>query len=149
MSCERRESSNVSPQVFALFNAQASQDRSLAFAARLLESPGSDADIVGRAFRDAFGREPGDEELQASLRHWTEMTRRHAALSIPPVRYPKTVQREAVDELSGERFLFVEQLDVYGDFVPDLKPGDVDARTRGLAELCLVLFNANEFIYVY
>ena len=32
---------------------------------------------------------------------------------------------------------------------PDLKPSAADANTRALAEICLVLFNSNEFAYVY
>ena len=31
----------------------------------------------------------------------------------------------------------------------DFKPADVGPETRALAELCLVLLNANEFVYVY
>ena len=34
------------------------------------------------------------------------------------------------------------------DFVPDLYPADVSAEVRGLMEVCLVLFNANEFLHV-
>jgi hypothetical protein len=30
-----------------------------------------------------------------------------------------------------------------------LKPWDVSAETRALADICLVLLNSNEFIYVY
>ena len=59
------------------------------------------------------------------------------------------ISREAVEENTGEKFTFAERLNIAGDFVPDLQPADVDARTRGLAEVCLVLMNANEFIYVY
>jgi hypothetical protein len=33
--------------------------------------------------------------------------------------------------------------------VPDLQPNAVNARTRALADICLVLFNANEFAYIY
>jgi hypothetical protein len=149
MSCERRESSNVTPQVFALFNAQNSLDRSLAFAARLLERAESDAEVVRQAFREVYGRGPSQGELEASLDHWRNMTHRHQGITFRTHTYPKTVTREAVDELSGERFLFTEVLDVSDHFVPDLKPWDVDTRTRGLAELCLVLFNSNEFVYVY
>jgi hypothetical protein len=149
MSCERREASNVTPQVFALFNAENSLDRSLAFAARLLEVSSADDEVVRHAFRGAYGREPNADELTASLAHWAEMTQRHELITFPKKEYPKTVEREAVDELSGEGFVFNEVLDVYERFVPDLKPSEVDARTRGLAELCLVLFNSNEFIYVY
>jgi len=57
--------------------------------------------------------------------------------------------REAVEENSGTKFTFRELLDEYGDFKPDLQMADVDARTRGLAELCLVIFNSNEFVFVY
>ena len=57
--------------------------------------------------------------------------------------------REAVEENTGEKFTFKEKLAAYQEFVPDLKLIDVEAETRGLAEVCLVLFNANEFAYVY
>ena len=35
------------------------------------------------------------------------------------------------------------------DYVPDLQPADVDLRTRALSDVCLALFNAAEFSYVY
>ena len=62
---------------------------------------------------------------------------------------PLTIRRDAVEENTGEKFSFNEVLHSNADFVPDLQPGDVDVKTRALAELCLVLFNANEFSYVY
>jgi hypothetical protein len=43
---------------------------------------------------------------------------------------------------------FVETLHANAEFVPDLEPADCDARTRALADVCLVLFNTNEFAYV-
>ena len=57
--------------------------------------------------------------------------------------------REMVEEMTGLKFYWVEDLDIYQDYVPDLKPWDVNPETRALADLCLVLFNSNEFIYVY
>ena len=51
--------------------------------------------------------------------------------------------------LGLEMLTFVEPLEFAADFVPDLQLADVPPETRGLAELCLVLFNANEFSYVY
>jgi hypothetical protein len=33
--------------------------------------------------------------------------------------------------------------------VPDRKMADLPLETRALAEVCLVLFNTNEFAYVY
>jgi hypothetical protein len=62
---------------------------------------------------------------------------------------PLEVRREAVEENTGEKFSFQEKLPAYADFVPDLQPSDCDARTRALAEVCLVLLNSNEFAYVY
>jgi len=35
------------------------------------------------------------------------------------------------------------------DFVPDLQPADVDRHTRALSDVCLVILNSNEFVYVY
>ena len=62
---------------------------------------------------------------------------------------PLEVKREAVEENTGEKFTFNEKLEAYAEFVPDLQPTAVDARTRALADVCLVLFNTNEFSYVY
>ena len=53
--------------------------------------------------------------------------------------------------MTGEDFSWTEQLDIYSHpgYIPDLQPWDVTAEVRALAEVCLVLFNSNEFIYVY
>jgi hypothetical protein len=77
------------------------------------------------------------------------MTARQRRLTPAKATYPREVVREAVEENTGEKFTFVERLHAYADFIPDLNPADMDAETRGLADVCLVLFNANEFLYVY
>src|SRR5581483_12036492 len=58
LSCERRTESTVTPQVFSLFNGQASHDRALAFARRLEREADTPAARVERAFCLAFGRSP-------------------------------------------------------------------------------------------
>jgi hypothetical protein len=63
LSCEARESSTVTPQVFSLFNSASSYDRSLAFAARLQRESATPAAAVGLAFQLAFGRSPSPAEL--------------------------------------------------------------------------------------
>ena len=65
------------------------------------------------------------------------------------VKYPRTITRSLVEELTGRPFDYEEILPVFDAYVPDQKPADVDASTRALADLCLLLFNSNEFIYVY
>ena len=54
-----------------------------------------------------------------------------------------------VEENTGERFVFEERLFANEEFVPDLLPRDVDHHIRALADICLVLLNSNEFVYVY
>lgn len=148
-SCEARDASTVTPQVFSLFNSQITYDRALALAARVKQETDTRENALAKAFALAYGRTPSPKELDASLRHWTEMTARHLTLKPATTEPPLEVVREAVEENTGEKFEFTERLNLYVDFVPDLKPADVDAETRGLAEVCLVLFNSNEFAYVY
>lgn len=157
-SCESRDASTVTPQVFSLFNSQASYDRAVALAVRLQKEQATtnnsairnpQSAIIQRAFRLAYGRAPATEEIEACLAHWQKMTARHQHLTLEKPKYPTEVVRDAVEENTGEKFSFTEQLEFYRDFQPDLKLTDVDAETRGLAELCLVLLNANEFVYVY
>lgn len=151
LSCEMRDASNITPQVFALFNSEESYDRALAFAHRVLnERDGlSDEMAVRRAFRLAYGREPVQAEIEASIRHWEEMTGIQEAILFEPRSYPTEITRRAADERTGELFSFDEQLRVYEVYEHDLQPHEVDARTRGFADLCLVLLNSNEFVYLY
>ncbi len=149
LSCEAREASTVTPQVFSLFNSQSTYDRALAFAARLRKEAASPDEVVRKAFLLAYGRAPKPAEAAATRAHWQAMTAGHQNLKLEPAVYPREIEREAVEENTGEKFRFTEKLHAYADFVPDLQPHQVDAEIRGLAEVCLVLFNANEFSYVY
>ncbi len=149
-SCEGRDASTVTPQVFALFNGQASHHRALALAKRVMQDvPSSDDQALTRLFQLVFGRKPSPKEATACLAHWQKMTVQLQQAPPAAPRPPTQIRREAVEENTGENFAFSEALEANRDFVPDLQPGDVDARTRGLAEVCLVLLNSNEFAYVY
>ena len=148
-SCELRDSSNVTPQVFTLFNSEESADRALAFAARVLKETKGDGEAVRRAFRLAFGRVPNKAEAGDALQLWGETTKEQAKRNPKPRTYPTEVIRSANEENTGQTFTFVEKLFEYQDYQPDLQLHQVDARTRGFADLCLALLNANEFLYVY
>lgn len=147
--CELRDQSNITPQVFALLNGQDPHDRALAFAVRVLNETRSEEEAVGRAFELAFGRPPLEDEVRLTLDHWREMTARQTLLPVEPFTYPTEIVREANEENTGETFTFTEKLFVYENYVPDLQPHQADPRTRGLADVCLMLLNANELIYVY
>ena len=149
LSCEAREASTVTPQVFALFNSKATYDRALAFANRLMrersEASGQRSAVIERAFALAFNRAPKPDELKTCLAHWDAMTARHRTLKFEKPVPPRSVTREAVEENTGEKFKFTEPLEAAADFIPDLQPVDASAELRGLAEVCLVLLNSNAF----
>jgi len=149
LSCEARGSSTVTPQVFSLFNGQATYDRAVALASRLRKQSDSREETISRLFQLVTGRTPSAGESSACLDHWTAMSKRHESAQIESPTPSTKVVREAVEEKTGERFSFTEHLEAYEQFVPDLKINDIDIETRGLAELCLVLLNSNEFAYVY
>ena len=146
-SCERRDASTVTPQVFSLFNGAASHARALALAHRALTGASDEAAAVTRCFELTLGRPPTARELADCLAHWRDGIAL-AAEAAPSPRPPAEVRREAVEENTGERFAFSERLHAAKDFQPDLQPADVPARTRALADVCLVLLNGNEFAHV-
>lgn len=150
LSCEARDASTITPQAFTLLNSQNSFDRSLAMAHRLSQSHNSIEDQIRSGFKIAFGRSASDQELKQCLVHYRQMLIIHQD-SLPALSKPPTyVIREMVEEMTGLAFFWVEDLDVYaGDYQADLKPWDVSPEVRALADICLVLFNANEFVYVY
>jgi mono/diheme cytochrome c family protein len=147
-SCERRDASTITPQAFALWNGPATHARALALAHRVSHEAHNDAEAIQRVYSLLFGRQPSNTELERCLSHWREIV---PLVADAPARQslPLEVRRDALEENTGERFSFLEQLYAHRDFVPDLQPADVDARTRALADLCLVLMNSNEFVYVY
>lgn len=150
-SCEAREASTVTPQVFSLFNSEISANRALALAHRALqERQGkSRRAVIRRILQLAFSREPSATELKASLKHWESMTAKLKDIEARRAERSDTVVREAIEESTGVKFTFTEKMPAYRDFVPDLQPADVDLNTRALAEFCLVILNSNEFVYVY
>ncbi len=147
-SCEARTTSNVASQSLALLNNETIRARALAFAIRLSKEFQNPAEAIDRAFRLAFGRPVTPTELAACQKHWNDMTRRHGQLSFRKLPRPTQITREAVEENTGVRFSFSEVLPSAADFVPDMRPSEVSPEIRGLMELCLVLMNSNEFIYL-
>ena len=132
-----------------MFNSDETADRALAFANAVMNSTDSDDTAVDRIYQLAYSRPPTDQERKESIAHWRRMTEIQENIRHKPREYPTKVVRRAVDENTGEPFEFQEQLFVYKDYEPDLEPHEVDARTRGLADVCLVILNSNEFVYIY
>ena len=121
-SCPVREVTTVTPQAFALFNSNLSHQQSQAFAQRIEMKVGT-APVaqVERAFQIAFQRPPTEIEREKCV----------AFLTATPSTEPAS---------SGS------------DIAPIASSGEDNVETgkpRGsLADLCLVLFNSNEFVYL-
>jgi hypothetical protein len=148
LSCERRESSTVPTQSFALFNSQFANDMSLALAARLDREERTPEARIDRAFQLVFSRTPTAEELRTVLAHWHAMEARHKATPPPTKVKTKPVVHTILSELTGEQHRFTHPEDP-AEFEANLHPSDVTAEVRAMADVALALLNSNEFVYVY
>ena len=122
-----------------------SYDLALAFANRLQ----SETDrVIDRAFELAYGRSPSEEERALAERHIQEMTAYHHDNPPAPRRERAALVRALPSQLSGATFHFNEDLPPW-EYEENLHASQVEPQTRALADLALVLFNSNEFAYVY
>lgn len=149
ISCEKRIASTVTPQVFTLWNSQNTYSRAVTMARRLEREAATLKEQIKLGVRLAWNREATHGELVESETYVSKMLRYHR--ENPPVsrQYPARVKREMFEEMTGESFEYEERLDVYENYERDLEYADVPVTTRALSDLCLVLLNANEFVYVY
>ena len=147
-SCELRQTSTVAPQALTLLNAEEVQDRALAFAVRLLKEEKKEPAVIRRAFQLALGRSGSSDEVIACVARWKQATTTEKEKTPVPKTYSKKIKRTVMAEKTGEPYDFWEFLPNYETYQPDLQRSEVDARTRGLAHVCLVLFNLNEFSYL-
>jgi mono/diheme cytochrome c family protein len=148
-SCEERDSAAVSPQVFTLMNSDVITDRSIALALRLEKEADTIEKQVEKAFQLTLGRAPDAAENERLTAYVNEMRTYHAGVAPKPVTYPTEITRSLVEEFSGKPFEYQEILPAFENYQPDKKPADVSPETRALADLCVVLFNSNEFLFVY
>jgi hypothetical protein len=148
MSCEQRDATTVPTQAFSLFNSELSCDLALAFAARLGKEADGNRTRVERAFRLAYGRPSTAAETETSLAHIAGLTEYHR--NTPPAEppEPQPLLRSITSELTGEIFNFQEERPPWQS-EENLHARDAGPETRALADLALVIFNSNEFAYIY
>jgi hypothetical protein len=82
------------------------------------------------------------------VEHWRKATLEEQDMSYAKTTVAAQTKRTVMAEKTGEPYDFIELMPAYENYVSDLQPGDVDAKTRGLAQVCLVIFNLNEFAYL-
>ena len=148
-SCERRDSSSVSPQALTMMNSSYLTNRSIAFALRLEREVEGPHEQIERAYQLAFSRSPKPEMTSRLAAYVAEMETYHRTHTPHPMEFPTRITRSLVEEFTGAPFEYVEWLPVYENYQPDTRAWDISPETRALADLCLLLLNANEFAYVY
>ena len=148
-SCEMRDSVSVSPQAFTLMNSDVVTDRSIALALRIEKESKRLKTQITKAFEFALGRKPNRKEMNRMVDYIEDMRVYHTKFEPDPVEYPTEITRSLVEEFSGKPFEYNEILPAFEEYTPDMKASDVNPETRALADLCLVLFNSHEFVYVY
>lgn len=148
-SCELRDAPSVTPQVFTLLNSEVMTLRSIALAQRLETEASTTTERIARSYELAFNRQPSATELDTLTKHYQKMVANHHQHQPEPVDYPTEITRSLVEEFTGEAFEYQEILNAYRDFTPDTQPSEVSPETRALADIALLLFNTNEFLFVY
>lgn len=149
MACDVRDETIIAPQAFALFNSEFVHDRALALAALAQEKKATFRQRLELIHQRLFGRSPSDEQAVLFEEHYKRVLKHHLTSTPIEEALPLTVERESIEELTGEPFTMVEELDNLKDYERDLKPWDAEPEVRALAEVCLVLLNSNEFSFLY
>ncbi|HEY3840132.1 MAG TPA: DUF1549 domain-containing protein [Bryobacteraceae bacterium] len=139
-SVPTRDATTIPTQAFAMLNSTFANHRALALAAH--------ASTVQQTFQLALGHAPDSRELRLAsdfLRRREAFYSQHPA---PPEAPAKPLVRSITSELTGTA-VQVEEDTIPVAYEDDLKPSQVSAHIRALADLALGLFNTNEFAYVY
>lgn len=149
LSCAKRDETTVTPQAFSLFNSEFIHHRALAIANRIASSHKGFENQINVAFKKFYGRLPNAVEKEQALKHLNEMKLTHEQKAPERFELPTKVKGEMIAEKTGEPISWPQKMTVMKYYERDLMPWEVDASTRALAELCLVMINSNEFLYVY
>ena len=144
-SNEDRIATTVPTQVFALFNGSFVHDMALALASRASNMPG---DAVENTWRLALGRAPRDDERKSVKPFLDRMIADHQQEKVAVRGARAPLVRSITSELTGNEVKVTEDTDPVA-YEENLSAAEMTPKVSALADLALVLFNSNEFAYVY
>ena len=146
-SCELRDSASLTPQALTLLNSEFMLARAVALASQLNEASSRLDEVIDAAFVAVLGRQATSEERDRLL-----VFCRDAAVGLDVQaqrpKYPAQITRSLVEEFSGESFEYTEILPAFVNYQADEVIEDLNGRERAVANLCLLLMNTNEFLFV-
>jgi hypothetical protein len=148
LSCERRDATTVPTQAFALFNSEVSYELALALAQRAAKDAADRDSRVARMYALALQRQPSAKERAIVRDHIAHMEAFHRDNPPAPRKKREPLVRSITSELTGENFRFEEPAPPW-QVEESTHASELPADVRALADLALVLFNSNEFVYVY
>jgi hypothetical protein len=147
-SCELRDDASVTPQALTLLNSEFMSDRAVALANELAKTSRDDVMAIKIAFLRILGREPVDAEIHQLVKFAGDTVRNRKRGIAAPSDYPTEITRSLVEEFSGLPFEYREILPKFKNYEADLKMADLSLEASGLADVCLLLMNTNEFLFV-
>jgi hypothetical protein len=146
-SCAARPVSTFAPQALILMNGPFVREQGQALAERLVKDCGPDTDRQIRGlYHRAFGRDPWPEEHKLTsefLKAQTATIRdasRHGRANAPGTRALPEQARLPVHVILGGVSIVLDP--------HTFPPGADPALASALADLCVVIFNTHEFVYI-
>ncbi|MEZ6082168.1 MAG: DUF1553 domain-containing protein [Pirellulaceae bacterium] len=98
--------------------------------------------------RNGWSRAATPTEVEICLLHWTSATHCEESLNHSPEKLPAEITARSWPKKRGSRMTLSRSCQPTKTMFPTSSQRRPTARTRGLSQLCLVLFNLNEFIYL-
>lgn len=146
-SCELRDTASLTPQALTLLNSDFMLARAAALAATISVSEVPLESLVDAAFSAVLGRNATAVE-RTRLAAFCKQAGANADLPVASPYYPTEITRTLVEEFSGEPFEYTEILPVFSHYEPDRSIADLPQRRQTVANICLLLMNTNEFLFV-
>ena len=147
-SCELRDDASVTPQALTLLNSQFMTGRAVALADQLMRKSASTTEVIQKAFQQILARNAVDAEISQLETFFEAAVRSHGVADFEHPVYPTEITRSLVEEISGLPFEYCEILPKFSEYEADRKVKDLSLEGRALADVCLLLMNTNEFLFV-
>ena len=146
-SCEVRDTASLTPQSLTLLNSDFMLARAAAMSARmdLRKMPLNNG--IDAAFVAVLGRHATDAERDRLVDFCRDVSVRRAGPDAS-VRYPTQITRTLIEEFSGEPFDYTEILPTFVAYQPDRAIAELGQLEQAFANVCLLLTNTNEFLFV-